>query len=484
MATKRFVYVKKAETLTSALQTTYANSIVFIEDTKQIFTHGKFFGVSASDWANLKYFSKVAGDTGSASAAAANSTLNIKGTNHISTSVGADGVTITDTITLTSGDTDGHVSFCGNQVAVTGLKSAAYTTSDSYIAASKLTTINTDIDAAKSAANAAMAEAKAKVASVGSGSAGIKIGGTATDPTVGLLINSGTGNVTLTETAKKGLSANINLPVTGVASGDKILSLSGTNLSATVGIEYNKDTKVINLTGKGHTASNPVILGTISAIDFVKDGMLDSAKLVYRDTNGKEVTVPTKGYTPYLVLTFNTDAGKSEIPVDMTNLVDVYNGANLYLSSVSIPASYTAPANNDSVDTAISKLAAGVAKATASGVTSFGGKTGAITINGGTGGIGVVNFLMNGNKLTATVSGVASSTQGSKADNALQSVNASSTTATYISASTSAKTNNTQTISVGAKTLVLDSASSTADGLATAYDTKNYIDKQWEWEEL
>ena len=76
--------------------------------------------------------------------------------------------------------------------------------------------------------------------------------------------------------------------------------------------------------------------------------------------------------------------------------------------------------------------------------------------------------------------GVASDTQGSYADSALQTVSASASTSeqtsgkTYISASADAKSGNTgaktQAITVSLKTLPLSKATADLDGVATAYD--------------
>ena len=60
-----------------------------------------------------------------------------------------------------------------------------------------------------------------------------------------------------------------------------------------------------------------------------------------------------------LKLTYNsaTSPDPTEIYIDVTSLIDVYDGANLLLTSgYSIPDQYTAPAANDSMDTVIGKL--------------------------------------------------------------------------------------------------------------------------------
>lgn len=84
-------------------------------------------------------------------------------------------------------------------------------------------------------------------------------------------------------------------------------------------------------------------------------------------------------------------------------------------------------------------------------VSSFGGKTGAITVRSGSTATAAVNFTMDGNQLQGTVYGVATAAQGSKADSAIQTVNGSSTdpgdasVTGYVNVSTSGTT---RTVSV------------------------------------
>lgn len=77
-------------------------------------------------------------------------------------------------------------------------------------------------------------------------------------------------------------------------------------------------------------------------------------------------------------------------------------------------------------------------------------------------------------KITAAGKKYATSAQGTKADNALQSVSASGDD--YITASAGAKANNSQAITVSTKVQAVSSASASAKGLAEASDVKNYVD--------
>ena len=77
-------------------------------------------------------------------------------------------------------------------------------------------------------------------------------------------------------------------------------------------------------------------------------------------------------------------------------------------------------------------------------------------------------------KITAAGTKYATAAQGTKADNALQSVSASGDN--YITASAGAKADNSQTITVSTNVQAVSSASASAKGLAEASDVKNYVD--------
>lgn len=48
---KMFVHIAKRSSFSEELKTKYANSIVFIKDSGEIFTHGQFYGLSTG-WQN------------------------------------------------------------------------------------------------------------------------------------------------------------------------------------------------------------------------------------------------------------------------------------------------------------------------------------------------------------------------------------------------------------------------------------------------
>lgn len=304
MTEKMFIHIKQGVTFTDELKKKYTNSIVFDDNTGTIWTHEKEYGSVEEALAALKYFSSVVGNSGSATPTASKTgtALNIKGkaNDYVETVVNTSGVTIQGTEKLTTELSEA-------KAAGTAASSALETYKTSNDAAVKAAKDQADKGIADAAS--ALAEAQKKVASVKSGSNGIAINGTATDPTVALKIDTTTpGNVTLTETAN-GLKASVEIeevtvPVTDIADDEKVLSLANTKLSTTLKLSY--DNKKIRLLGK-----NDVEITSIPADAFIKDGMLQDVEYD-QDTHT-------------LSFTFNTDAGEVTIDdIDLSDLVDVY----------------------------------------------------------------------------------------------------------------------------------------------------------------
>lgn len=130
---------------------------------------------------------------------------------------------------------------------------------------------------------------------------------TVDDNGVALKIAETQGNVTLAQSAA-GLTANVVIPdakVTGIKANDSVLALDGTNLTSTIGLSYDSKNKKIKLTGIGNAE-----IASVDASDFIKDGMLDTARF---DPETKEIT-----------LTFNTASGKDPIKINVSSLVDTY----------------------------------------------------------------------------------------------------------------------------------------------------------------
>jgi len=83
-------------------------------------------------------------------------------------------------------------------------------------------------------------------------------------------------------------------------------------LSSNLSFTYDSTTKYIYLKAFGNNQ-----IGSVNCADFIKDGMLSSVHLCGN----------------VLVMTFNTDAGKQPISVDLSSFVDNYDGKITWLSS-------------------------------------------------------------------------------------------------------------------------------------------------------
>lgn len=142
---------------------------------------------------------------------------------------------------------------------------------------------------------------------------GIEIEGSATTPTVGIKLNPTQGNVTLSLGAN-GLKAEDTTALRDVT-GQNFIKKNGTNVEGHLNLTYNTETKKINLEGFDSS-----VIASIDATAFIKDGMINTVELV---TNPESHSPGT-----YLVITFNTDAGKDAIYLDVSSLIDVYEGHN------------------------------------------------------------------------------------------------------------------------------------------------------------
>lgn len=470
-----FVHIASKSSFTTDLQTQYANSVVFIKDSGEIFTHGKFYGLS-SEWQEkittaeseidalqkavealkaINAFTTISDGTNAASATSDAKTIKFNASGKASVSVGANGVTISASgTTLAEGTANGETSVDGvSKSIIKGLGTAAYHSEDDFYSA-------TDGAAAAAAAEAAKAAADSKVASVAAtaGSA-IEVTGTATAPTVGLKLDKTPGNVTLSQSAA-GLKASVKIPaatITGIATDDKVLGLNGTLLSSTLNLKYDSTTKKIQLLG----IKNAVI-AEVDASDFIKDGMVNTVSF---DPSSKSLNI-----------TFNTDSGKETITVDLSSLVDTYtagNGIAIDKNAVSIKVD---PTSEEflSVDTAGVKISGVQNAINAAKNEMVGSDTDTATSN-----------TVHGAKAYAAslASNYATADQGAKADTALQSI-AKGTDGSYVTTTVGTKSNNSQTVATSVTVQAISSASSKAKGLAEASDVKTYVDALFAWEEL
>ena len=117
MMTKMFVHVAKKAAFTAELQEQYDNSIVFIKDTQEIYTHGQFYAIpeayknkitslesAVAALQAAKAFSKVSDGNNIAEAPNHNGTLKFNAGANVAVAVSTDGVTISATDTkYTSG---------------------------------------------------------------------------------------------------------------------------------------------------------------------------------------------------------------------------------------------------------------------------------------------------------------------------------------------------------------------------------------------
>lgn len=138
-------------------------------------------------------------------------------------------------------------------------------------------------------------------------------------------------------------------PPTSVASGDNFLSITNDELGVSIDIAYNSTNQHLELKGK-----NSAVVSYVDMSQFIVDGMLDDVQLYTTAEQGVTVEVP------YLKFTFNVASGKSVIRVSLKDLVDIYDGANINLTSAFVKAAtYSAPAIGDSMNVAIGKLLKG-----------------------------------------------------------------------------------------------------------------------------
>lgn len=142
---------------------------------------------------------------------------------------------------------------------------------------------------------------------------GIEIDGTTQTPTIGIKLDPTQGNVTLSLGAN-GLKAEDTTALRDVT-GQNFIKKSGTNVEGHLNLTYNTETKKINLEGFDSS-----VIASIDATAFIKDGMINTVELVTDPESHSPGT--------YLVITFNTDAGKDAIYLDVSSLINVYEGHN------------------------------------------------------------------------------------------------------------------------------------------------------------
>lgn len=161
---------------------------------------------------------------------------------------------------------------------------------------------------------------------------------------------------------------------------------------------------------------------------------------------------------------------------------------NVVLAGADILVGGDGTYSESDLQAAIEAMDGRITSAAASSVQSFGGQTGAITVDTANTTKGQVKFSMSSKQLKGTVNGLksaaytessdyATSAQGTKADSAIQVVNG--TASNYIATSKKGTT-----VTVTSVLQAVASASSSAKGLAEASDVKAYADGLMTWVEF
>lgn len=218
------------------------------------------------------------------------------------------------------------------------------------------------------------------------------------------------------------------------------------------------------------TANANITAGTKCKITY------DAKGLVTAGANLEESDIPTLATSKISGL---DTALNGKVPTTRT-VNSKPLSANVVLAGADILVGGDGTYSESDLQAAIEAMDGRITSAAASGVQSFGGQTGAITVDTANTTKGQVKFSMSRKQLKGTVNGLksaaytessdyATSAQGTKADSAIQAVNG--TDSNYIATSKSETT-----VTVTSILQAVASASSSAKGLAEASDVKAYVD--------
>lgn len=141
---------------------------------------------------------------------------------------------------------------------------------------------------------------------------------------------------------KKALDDLVNNRFT-IKADDPILSFNGAKeLFTSISLSY--------IDGKIKLSGKDSVISEIDASDFIKDGMLAGARITVNPEGQLEGT--------YLELIFNTASEKQSVFVDVSTLIDNFDGSNVYLKGyTALEEDATPITENDSLNLAIAKLA-------------------------------------------------------------------------------------------------------------------------------
>lgn len=226
------------------------------------------------------------------------------------------------------------------------------------------------------------------------------------------------------------------------------------------------------------TANANITAGTKCKITY------DAKGLVTAGANLEESDIPTLATSKISGL---DTALNGKVPTTRT-VNSKPLSANVVLAGADILVGGDGTYGENDLQTAIEAMDSRITSAAASRVQSFGGQTGAITVDTANTTNGQVKFSMYSKQLKGTVNGLksaaytessayATSAQGAKADSAIQVVNG--TVSNYIATSKSETT-----VTVTSMLQAVANASSTAKGLAEASDVKAYADGLMTWVEF
>lgn len=213
------------------------------------------------------------------------------------------------------------------------------------------------VEAAQNAADAAQATAEAKVASVGAiANGGITISGTATAPTVGIKLDTKTGNAA---------------------------SLSADGLMVTIPEVDVPEYTIVKLgtATDGYLASYQLQKAGVSVgevINIPKDYLVKSAEIKTSTGDGDPSGLPANTkYIDFTINTYDTASGtgtESHIYLNVEDLVDVYTAGNgIEISDTNVVSAKVVAGNGLSVGA--NGIAMGVASTTAAGAMSADDKT-------------------------------------------------------------------------------------------------------------
>lgn len=180
-----------------------------------------------------------------------------------------------------------------------------------------------------------------------------------------------------------------------IKDGEKILSQSGDSLSSTLTIAIEKKTE------EGGAKKDYIVLkgingaevASVDASTFVKDGMIDS--VAFSTETGKE---------NILVITWNTDAGKTATEIDLSKYIDAYTAGDGLTTAGGNDHKFQANVDGNGIiiDSATKKIALSLTGATEEGKIKLSGATGEIA-----------TIAINGNDVTYTQTGSTGYTSGS-----------------------------------------------------------------------